>query len=53
MTSLRVALAAIRSAHRLAGLALNLRDPRLGMAGETIIRAKGGRALMRRREDEG
>jgi len=53
MSSLGVALAAIRSAHRLSSLALDLRDPRLAMAGERITRAKGSRALMRKREAEG
>ena len=43
VSSLRVALAAIRTAHRLAGLALDLRDPRLAMVVEGIVRAKGTR----------
>ena len=43
VSSLRVALAAIRTAHRLAGLALDLRDPRLAMVVEGIVRAKGSR----------
>jgi site-specific recombinase XerD len=43
VSSLRVALAAIRAAHRLAGLALDLRDPRLAMVVEGIVRAKGTR----------
>ena len=43
VASLRVHLAAIQAAHRLAGLALDLRDPRLVMVLEGITRAKGTR----------
>lgn len=43
VSSLRVQLAAIQAAHRLAGVALDLRDPRLVMVIEGITRAKGTR----------
>lgn len=41
VSSLRVALAAIRTAHLLAGLSLDLRHPRLAMVLEGITRSKG------------
>lgn len=44
VSSLRVALAAIRTAHLLAGLSLDLRHPRLAMVLEGITRSKGVRA---------
>ena len=43
VSSLRVALAAIRTAHLLAGLSLDLRHPRLAMVVEGITRSKGVR----------
>lgn len=43
LSSLRVALAAIQAAHRLAGIALDLRHPRLVMLLEGIARTKGSR----------
>ena len=43
LSSLRVALAAIQAAHRLAGYALDLRHPRLVMVLEGIARTKGTR----------
>ena len=43
LSSLRVALAAIQAAHRLAGIALDLRHPRLIMLLEGIARTKGSR----------
>ncbi|HEY8612318.1 MAG TPA: hypothetical protein VIL69_13630 [Roseomonas sp.] len=47
VSSLRVHLAAIQAAHRLAGLALDLRHPRLIMVLEGIARAKGTRPRRR------
>ena len=41
VSSLRVALAAIKTAHLLAGLSLDLRHPRLAMVREGITRSKG------------
>ncbi|MBV9251192.1 MAG: tyrosine-type recombinase/integrase, partial [Acetobacteraceae bacterium] len=41
VSSLRVALAAIKTAHLLAGLSLDLRHPRLAMVLEGITRSKG------------
>lgn len=41
VSSLRVALAAIRTAHLLAGLSLDLRHPRLAMVLEGIVRSQG------------
>ncbi len=43
VSSIRVHLAAIRTAHLLAGLSLDLRHPRLAMVVEGVTRAKGGR----------
>ncbi len=43
VSTLRVDLAAIGTAHRLAGIALDLRDPRLAMVVEGITRARGTR----------
>ena len=43
VSSLRVALAAIKTAHLLAGLSLDLRHPRLAMVFEGITRSKGVR----------
>src|SRR5690348_3888055 len=43
VSSIRVALAAIRTAHLLAGRAIDLRHPRLAMVVEGITRAKGVR----------
>ncbi|HEY2131439.1 MAG TPA: tyrosine-type recombinase/integrase, partial [Acetobacteraceae bacterium] len=43
VSSIRVHLAAIRTAHLLAGLALDLRHPRLAMVIEGITRSKGTR----------
>ena len=43
VSSIRVALAAIRTAHLLAGLSLDLRHPRLAMVVEGVTRAKGVR----------
>ena len=43
VSSLRVHLAAIQAAHRLAGVALDLRHPRLVMVLEGIARARGTR----------
>ena len=43
LSSLRVALAAIQAAHRLAGIALDLRAPRLVLLLEGIARTKGAR----------
>lgn len=43
VSSLRVALAAIRTAHLLAGRSLDLRHPRLAMVFEGITRSKGVR----------
>ncbi|MEN0077353.1 MAG: tyrosine-type recombinase/integrase [Paracraurococcus sp.] len=47
VASLRVHLAAIQAAHRLAGLSLDPRDPRLGMVMEGITRSKGLRPRRR------
>lgn len=47
VSSLRVALSAIQAAHRLAGVALDLRDPRLAMVLEGITRSKGTRPARR------
>ncbi|MCK8788052.1 tyrosine-type recombinase/integrase [Roseomonas sp. NAR14] len=47
VASLRVHLAAIQAAHRLAGVALDLRDARLAMVLEGITRAKGTRPRKR------
>ena len=44
VSSLRVALAAIKTAHLLAGLSLDLRHPRLAMVMEGVTRTKGVRA---------
>ena len=46
VSSLRVDLAAIRTAHLLAGLSLDLRHPRLAMVLEGVTRAKGVRARL-------
>ena len=43
VSSIRVHLAAIRAAHLLAGLSLDLRHPRLAMVVESATRAKGVR----------
>jgi len=43
VSTLRVDLAAIRTAHLLAGIALDLRDPRLAMVVEGITRSRGTR----------
>ena len=43
VSTLRVDLAAIRTAHLLAGIPLNLNDPRLAMVVEGITRARGTR----------
>ncbi|MBV1800666.1 tyrosine-type recombinase/integrase [Siccirubricoccus sp. G192] len=43
LASLRVHLAAIQAAHRLAGIALDLKDPRLAMVLEGVARTKGTR----------
>ena len=43
VSTLRVDLAAIGTAHRLAGIVLDLRDPRLAMVVEGITRARGTR----------
>jgi site-specific recombinase XerD len=43
VSSIRVALAAIRTAHLLAGMPLDLRHPRLAMVVEGVTRAKGVR----------
>ncbi len=43
VSTLRVDLAAIGTAHRLAGIALDLKDPRLAMVVEGITRARGTR----------
>jgi site-specific recombinase XerD len=43
VAGIRVALAAIRAAHRLAGIALDLRDPGLAMVVEGVTRATGTR----------
>src|SRR5580698_4077278 len=43
VSSIRVHLAAIRTAHLLAGLSLDLRHPRLAMVVEGVTRAKGMR----------
>ncbi|MBV1800507.1 hypothetical protein [Siccirubricoccus sp. G192] len=43
LASLRVHLAAIQAAHRLAGLALDLKDPRLAMVLEGVARTNGTR----------
>ena len=43
VSTLRVDLAAIRTAHLFAGIPLDLRDPRLAMVVEGITRAKGTR----------
>jgi len=47
VATLRVHLAAIQTAHRLAGIALDLRDPRLVMVLEGIARTKGTRPRRR------
>jgi site-specific recombinase XerD len=44
VSSIRVALAAIRTAHLLAGIALDLRQPRFLMTLEGIVRSRGTRA---------
>ena len=44
VSSIRVALAAIRTAHLLVGLSLDLRHPRLALVLEGVTRAKGIRA---------
>ena len=44
VSSLRVALAAIKTAHLLAGLSLDLRHPRLAMVLDGVTRTKGLRA---------
>ena len=43
VSSIKVARAAIRDAHRLAGVPLDLDDPRLGLVMEGIARSKGAR----------
>ena len=43
VSSMRVHLAAIRTAHLLAGLSLDLRHPRLAMVVEGVTRTKGVR----------
>lgn len=43
VSSIRVHLAAIRTAHLLAGLSVNLRHPRLAMVVEGVTRSKGTR----------
>ena len=43
VSSLKVARAAIRAAHRLAGVSLDLADPRLALVMEGITRSKGTR----------
>jgi site-specific recombinase XerD len=43
VSSIRVALAAIRTAHLLAGVAVDLRHPRLAMVVEGVTRSKGTR----------
>ncbi len=43
VSSLRVALAAIRTAHLLAGIALDLRQPRFAMVLEGVVRSRGTR----------
>ena len=43
VSSIRVALAAIKTAHLLAGLSLDLRHPRLAMVVEGVTRSKGVR----------
>ena len=43
VSTLRIDLAAIRTAHLLAGIALNLKDPHLAMVLEGITRARGTR----------
>ena len=43
VSSIRVHLAAIRTAHLLAGLSLDLRHPRLAMVLEGVIRSRGAR----------
>ena len=47
VSSLQVARAAIRAAHRLAGIPLNLEDPRLGLVMEGIVRTHGVRPRRR------
>jgi len=47
LATLRVHLAAIQAAHRLAGIALDLRDARLAMVLEGIARSKGTRPRRR------
>jgi hypothetical protein len=43
VSSIRVALATIRTAHLLAGLALDLRHPRLAMVIDGVTRSRGTR----------
>ncbi len=43
VSSIRVALAAIRTAHLLAGIALDLRQPRFAMVFEGVVRSRGTR----------
>jgi len=43
VSSIRVALAAIRTAHLLAGIALDLRQPRFAMVLEGVVRSRGTR----------
>ena len=45
VSTLRVDLAAIRTAHLLAGIALDMRHPRLAMVVEGITRGRGTRAI--------
>ena len=47
VSSLQVARAAIRAAHRLAGVSLDLDDPRLGLVMEGIVRTHGVRPRRR------
>lgn len=45
LSRLRVAFAAIQATHRLAGIALDFRHPRLVMLLEGIVRTKGARPV--------
>jgi hypothetical protein len=45
ISSIRVALAAIRTAHLLAGIGLDLRQPRFAMVLEGVVRSRGTRPL--------
>jgi hypothetical protein len=53
VSSIRVHLAAIRTAHLLAGLSLDLRHPRLAMVVEGVTRAKGVRPRRQAAADAG